>query len=58
MLEKLQSFSDGKYDLERRDITEIYDEQQGDTTERLDSLSITHRMASSGMSLAKRNVLR
>lgn len=48
MLEKLQSFADGKYDLERRDIEQIYTEQQGDTAERLDNLNITSRIVSTG----------
>lgn len=48
MLEKLQSFADGKYDLERRDIEEIYLEQRGDAAEQLDELHITQRTASTG----------
>jgi amphiphysin len=48
MQEKLQSFADGKYDLERRDIENIYLEQQGDVAEQLDNLNITHRIASTG----------
>lgn len=50
MMEKLQSFADGKYDLERRDIEQIYEEQQGNTAEQLDALSITNRIVSTGMS--------
>lgn len=48
MLEKLQSFADGKYDLERRDIEDIYLEQRGDAAEQLDALNITQRPASTG----------
>lgn len=48
MLEKLQSFADGKYDLERRDIEDIYLEQRGDAAEQLDELNITQRTASTG----------
>lgn len=48
MLEKLQSFSDGKYDLERRDIEDLYFEQRGDAAEQLDALQITKRTQSTG----------
>ncbi len=48
MLEKLQSFSDGKYDLERRDIEDLYLEQRGDAAEQLDALQITKRTQSTG----------
>lgn len=48
MLEKLQSYSDGKYDLERRDIEDLYLEQRGDAAERLEELGITKRMATTG----------
>ncbi|TXT09003.1 hypothetical protein VHUM_02477 [Vanrija humicola] len=44
MLEKLQSFTDGKYDLERRDIENVYFEQRGDAGEQLDELGITKRL--------------
>lgn len=50
MLEKLQSFSDGKYDLERRDIENIYLEQRGDAAEQLEELHITKRIVSTGES--------
>lgn len=50
MLEKLQSFSDGKYDLERQDIEDIYLENRGDAAEQLDNLGITKRIASTGES--------
>lgn len=53
MLEKLQSFADGKYDLERRDIEDIYLEQRGDAAEQLDELHITQRTASTGESFPR-----
>ena len=43
MLEKLQSFSDGKYDLERKDIENIYLEQRLDVAEQMEELGITKR---------------
>ncbi|GFZ43831.1 hypothetical protein JCM24511_01551 [Saitozyma sp. JCM 24511] len=52
MLEKVQSFADGKYDLERKDIENIYLEQRGDAAEQLDELQITKRVVSTG-SIAK-----
>jgi amphiphysin len=48
MLEKVQSFADGKYDLERKDIENIYLEQRGDAAEQLDELQITKRVVSTG----------
>jgi amphiphysin len=51
MLEKLQSFSDGKYDLERRDIEDLYLEQRGDAAEQLDALQITKRTQSTAKML-------
>lgn len=48
MLEKLQSFADGKYDLTRRDIENIYYEQRGDAAEQLDEMAITKRQVSTG----------
>ena len=50
MLEKVQSFADGKYDMERKDIEDIYLEQRGDAAEQLDDLPITKRIASTGPS--------
>lgn len=50
MLDKVQSFSDGKYDLERKDIENIYLEQRGDAAEQLEEMSITKRMVSTGES--------
>ncbi|KAK1924314.1 hypothetical protein DB88DRAFT_463882 [Papiliotrema laurentii] len=51
MLEKLQSYADGKYDLSRKDIENIYLEQRGDAAERLDELTITKRMVSTAKML-------
>lgn len=49
MMEKLQSFADGKYDLTRKDIENIYLEQRGDAAERVEELQITKRIVSTGM---------
>lgn len=49
MMEKLQSFADGKYDLTRKDIENIYLEQRGDAAERIEELQITKRIVSTGM---------
>jgi len=46
MLEKIQSFSDGKYDLSRKDIENIYLEQRGDAAEQMEELGITKRLVS------------
>lgn len=46
--EKLQSFADGKYDLSRNDVENIYLEQRGDAAEQLEDLTITKRMVSTG----------
>lgn len=46
MLEKVQSFADGKYDLGRKDIENIYLEQRGDAAEQIEELSITKRTVS------------
>jgi amphiphysin len=48
MLEKVQSFGDGKYDFTRTDIENIYFEQRGEAGEQLEEMSITKRMASTG----------
>jgi amphiphysin len=48
MLDKLQSFADGKYDITNRDIEGVYFEQQGDVADKLDNLAITQRIASTG----------
>lgn len=48
MMEKLQSFADGKYDLTRKDIENIYLEQRGDAAERIEELQITKRIVSTG----------
>jgi amphiphysin len=48
MHEKIQSFADGKYDLERKDIENIYLEQRGDAGEQLEELQITKRITSTG----------
>ena len=50
MLEKVQSFADGKYDLNRKDIENIYLEQRGDAAEQLEEMNITKRQVSTGMS--------
>ena len=52
MLEKIQSFSDGKYDLSRKDIEEIYLEQRGDAAEQIEELSITKRLVSTAKMMA------
>ncbi|WRT66473.1 uncharacterized protein IL334_003432 [Kwoniella shivajii] len=44
--EKIQSFADGKYDLSRKDIEDIYLEQRGDVAEQIDEMAITKRIAS------------
>ncbi|ODN82003.1 hypothetical protein L202_02330 [Cryptococcus amylolentus CBS 6039] len=46
MMEKLQSFADGKYDLTRKDIENIYLEQRGDAADRIEELQITKRIIS------------
>ena len=55
MLEKIQSFSDGKYDLERKDVENIYLEQRGDAAEQIDQLQITKRITSTGRSFSRLN---
>jgi len=52
MLEKVQSFSDGKYDLSRKDIEEIYFEQRGDAAEQIEELAITKRLVSTAKMMA------
>lgn len=52
MMEKLQSFADGKYDLTRKDIEDIYLEQRGDAAERIEELQITKRIISTGVYLS------
>ena len=52
MLEKVQSFSDGKYDLSRKDVEEIYFEQRGDAGEQMEELSITKRLVSTAKMMA------
>jgi amphiphysin len=54
MHERLQSFTDGKYDLERKDIENIYLEQRGDAAEQLEELGITRRMVSTAKMLQQR----
>ena len=51
MLEKIQSFSDGKYDLSRKDIENIYLEQRGDAAEQMEELGITKRLVSTAKML-------
>jgi amphiphysin len=48
MHDKVQSFADGKYDLNRKDLEEIYLEQRGDAAEQIEDLGITKRIASTG----------
>ena len=48
MLEKIQSYSDGKYDLTRKDIENIYLEQQGNAAEQIEAMDITKRVQSTG----------
>jgi len=48
MQDKLQSFADGKYDLARTDIENVYFEQRGDSADALEELTITKRMISTG----------
>jgi hypothetical protein len=49
MLEKIQSFSDGKYELSQ-DLSETYDAAIGDTAERIEALQIVQRQVSTGSS--------
>ncbi|WVO16121.1 hypothetical protein L204_103788 [Cryptococcus depauperatus] len=46
IMEKIQSFADGKYDLTRKDIENIYLEQRGDAAERMEDLQVTKRIVS------------
>lgn len=50
MLEKIQSFADGKYDLSRSDVDVIYDENIGDISERVENLGVVQRQVSTGPS--------
>jgi len=52
MHDKIQSFADGKYDLNRKDLEEIYLEQRGDAAEQIEELGITKRIASTAKLLA------
>lgn len=52
MLEKLQSFLDGKYDLSRGDIDGIYDEQIGDVAATLEALGVVQRQVSTAKMMA------
>jgi amphiphysin len=56
MQEKLQSFADGKYDLSRNDVENVYFEQRGDAAEHLEELTITKRMVSTGEALVARTL--
>ncbi|WWC89221.1 uncharacterized protein L201_004139 [Kwoniella dendrophila CBS 6074] len=51
MQEKLQSFADGKYDLARKDIENIYFEQRGDTAEQIEEMAIIKRITSTAKML-------
>lgn len=51
MLEKVQSFADGKYDLSRKDVENIYLEQRGDAAEQIEELQIVKRMVSTAKML-------
>lgn len=55
MQEKLQSFADGKYDLSRTDVENVYFEQRGDAAEHLEELTITKRMVSTGRFMLQRD---
>ncbi|RXK37065.1 hypothetical protein M231_05653 [Tremella mesenterica] len=46
MMDRLQSFADGKYDLSRKDIETIYLEQRGDAAEQIEEMNITKRVQS------------
>lgn len=46
MLEKLQSFTEGRYDLSRTDMDNIYDEQIGDVASTLEALPVVQRQVS------------
>lgn len=48
MSDKLREFAEGKYDTSQTDIESIYMAQRGDAAERLDELTITKRMTSTG----------
>ncbi|WVW84026.1 hypothetical protein I302_106054 [Kwoniella bestiolae CBS 10118] len=51
MQEKLQSFADGKYDLSRKDVENIYLEQRGDTAEQIEEMAIVKRITSTAKML-------
>ncbi|WWC94292.1 hypothetical protein V866_001134 [Kwoniella sp. B9012] len=51
MQEKLQSFADGKYDLSRKDVENIYLEQRGDTAEQIEAMAIVKRITSTAKML-------
>nr|XP_031863366.1 uncharacterized protein CI109_001241 [Kwoniella shandongensis]KAA5530438.1 hypothetical protein CI109_001241 [Kwoniella shandongensis] len=51
ILEKVQSFADGKYDLTSKDVENIYLEQRGDAAERMEELGITKRIVSTAKML-------
>ncbi|ORY32784.1 hypothetical protein BCR39DRAFT_464181 [Naematelia encephala] len=51
MLDKIQSFADGKYDLERKDVEAVYFEQRGDAAEKIEEFQITKRMVSTAKML-------
>ncbi|WVF71288.1 hypothetical protein IAT40_006091 [Kwoniella sp. CBS 6097] len=51
MQEKIQSFADGKYDMTRTDIENIYLEQRGDAAEQIEELQIIKRITSTAKML-------
>ena len=51
MLEKVQSYGEGKYDFQRKDIENIYHEQTSDAAEQIETLTITQRGITTGMSV-------
>jgi amphiphysin len=51
MVEKLQGFAEGKYEVpaDPADIARLFLERRGDAQERVESLGITKRPTSTGM---------
>lgn len=51
MVEKLQGFAEGKYEVpaDPSQIAELFTERHGESAERVESLGITKRVASTGM---------
>jgi amphiphysin len=53
MLEKLQTFTEGRYDLSRTDLDNIYDEQLGDVGSTLEALPVVQRQVSTAKLMAQ-----